>query len=99
LPKARERITYANRKIDGADALIDELDNMKSAALYFKYSNNDFYKELTDMIDDTTKYISNACNLKDIDQDKQSDITKQTKEYLTKIYQIIYKNDTGSKNN
>ena len=98
LPKARERITYSNKKMEGAETLIDELDKMKVSALYFKYNNEEFYKKLTNNIDIATKYISDSCNINDIDQDDQVEITSKTKEYITNIYQIIYTSATGSKN-
>lgn len=98
LPKARERISYTNKKLDGAEDLIDELDKMKVAALYFKYNNPEFYIELTNNIDEATKYISDSCNLTNLDQDKQSEITNKTKDYITNIYQIIFKSATGSNN-
>ena len=76
----------------------DELDAMKSSSLYFKYNNAEFYDKLTSAIDNTTEYISKSCNLNSVDQDKQSEIIKETKRLITDIYQIIFNSATGSNN-
>ena len=95
LPKARELITFNNGEMIGAEDLIDELDAMKSSSLYFKYNNAEFYDQLTSAIDNTTKYISESCNSNPIDQDRQSEIIKKTKELITDIYQIIFNSATS----
>lgn len=96
IPKSRNYMRYINGKLVDANKLIDTLDRMKKASLFFKYNNERFYDELIKAIDELGDILTNYSNTTEHDQDKQYNNINKVKEKVTKIYQIIYKYSNGT---
>ena len=96
LPISRQYIQYINSRLVDANRLIDTLDEMKKSSLYFKYNNENFYKELASKIDHLTSYLTDSSN-RTLDSDEYSEVNMEVKKRIEEIYQIIHKNYAGSK--
>lgn len=69
---------------------------MKKSSLYFKYNNENFYKELASKIDHLTSYLTDSSN-RTLDSDEYSEVNMEVKKRIEEIYQIIHTNYAGSK--
>lgn len=95
IPISKEYIKLVNNKLDGADRLINTLDEMKRSSLYFKYNNESFYKNLKSKIDELTSYLTDSSN-RNLDSDEYSEVNTEVKKRIEEIYQIIHTNYAGS---
>ena len=71
------------------------MDKIKKDALYFKYSNSEFYDKLTHEIDELTDFLTSCSNNRQSDIDKQADNIKEIGKKIELIYQLIDKYSTG----
>ena len=74
-------------KILDANCLSDNLVNLRKKAQYFKFDDEDFYKELKNVTMDIEDYISESCN-KTWENDEQADFLVIYIQKL-KIYIIV----------
>ncbi|MGN0618467.1 MAG: hypothetical protein ACI4J7_05550 [Ruminiclostridium sp.] len=96
IPKSRNYMRYINSKLMDANKLIDTLDKMKNASLFFKYNNEAFYDELTKAVDELEKILADYSNNPEPDQDKQCNNINTIKTKVIEIYKIIYNYSNGS---
>ncbi len=57
LPNAREYIHFNNNELSGTEKLIDVLRNIRKSSLFFKSSDNNFYKKLLTTIQGFEDYL------------------------------------------
>lgn len=89
LPKARNYITFdASKKLIGTDNLINELQELLVSSLYFKYTNETFYKNLKDKIQALEDYLVGNTGIQFSNQN-QANVYKNINKYMEDIYKMI----------
>ena len=73
IPEARRYIRFEDERLTDFSKLVDELDAMLRSALYFKYTNRDFYKELKCKINELESYLAECGNNHNYEQDEQAE--------------------------
>ena len=89
IPEARRYIRFEDERLTDFSKLVDELDNMLKSALYFKYTNREFYRELKCKISDVGNYLADCGNNYRYEQDEQAEEFKQINEKIEAIYKCI----------
>ena len=62
---------------------------MLKSALYFKYTNRDFYKELKCKINELESYLAECGNNRNYEQDEQAEEFKIINEKIEAIYKCV----------
>jgi len=95
IPEKRSLIRFDNNTyLVDIQPLIDELSDMRKAAMYFRYENKAFFDELKSLIRDVEDYLSNEGNKKH-DADEMSETMTEISNKIAKIYACINKEYLG----
>lgn len=89
IPEARRYIRFEDERLTDFSKLVDELDAMLRSALYFKYTNRDFYKELKCKINELESYFAECGNNRNYEQDEQAEEFKIINEKIEAIYKCV----------
>ena len=90
IPLCRREIRFEKGKIKNIGKLNDVLNKMLGDSTFFKYENNDFYKELKAKIESTQEYLKECGNRNDIiDDSDETEIKEKINEHLSSIYVVI----------
>lgn len=89
IPERRQYIRFnEENKLDDFQGLIDCLSELRVSALYFKYDNNDFYKELKEITQEIEDYLS-ECGNKSYDKEDQYQVFGNINEKVSYLYSYI----------
>ena len=94
IPQSRKYLRFDGESLTDGQKLLDTLSEMRTDALYFKYDNRDFYKELTSYITDVEDYIC-TCGNKKFEQEEQAEVWMSIQKQMERIYSCIHQNYTG----
>lgn len=97
IPEARKYAKYNNDKLDGANHLIDTMDELKKDSLYFEYSNKEFYEKLKKRIDELGVFLTDCSNRSESNPSQQLKNLSKIEEDITSIYKLINTYSTGIK--
>lgn len=95
IPSSREYIRFKEGSLKDFRQLTDTLDSMAKKALYFKYSNQKFYRNLKKKIESFEDYLADCGNHK-YDQDEQSEIILEIGKRIEDLYCCINNSYQGS---
>ena len=91
IPRSISLISFGKSgKILDANCLSDNLVNLRKKAQYFKFDDEDFYKELKNVTMDIEDYISESCN-KTWENDEQADFFSNLHSKIKDLYYCIDK--------
>ncbi|MCH5250573.1 MAG: hypothetical protein J1E98_11595 [Lachnospiraceae bacterium] len=96
IPEARNKIHYGNEILSDIDDLVNVLNDLRRDILFFKFSDNCFYRELykkLQKLEDKLVTISG----KKIDADEFADFHKGLDEDIHNIYNFIMKKYIGKR--
>ncbi|MDE7425099.1 MAG: hypothetical protein K2N51_15670 [Lachnospiraceae bacterium] len=96
IPKARKYIRFSNGKLSDFEELGNVLNRMIANAIFFKFDNIKFYKELKICVQNLEDYMY-ECSTKTYEDEEQSNIYKEIQIHLEKIYHCINKYYSGKK--
>lgn len=90
IPETRKYIRFDNEtcKLVDTDKFTDELNGMLVEALYYKYKDNEFYRELKRSIQEIEDYTM-KCGNKRFEQEEQSEVYNTIQEKLENMYKLI----------
>lgn len=88
IPNSRAYIRFEGETLKDFRQLTDTLNDMMKKALYFKYSNPEFYKKLRKKVTEFEDYLADCGNHR-YDQDDQSEIFKEIGKKIEEIYACI----------
>lgn len=89
VPEARNYIRFdENGKLADYQKYIDVLSDMRKAASFFKYDNNEFFKKLKDVTQNLENYLSD-CGNNVFENDEQADVHRQIAEKTMVVYSCI----------
>ncbi len=94
IPQSRKYLRFDGESLKDGQKLLDTLSEMRMNALYFKYDNRVFYKELVSYITDMEDYIC-ECGNKKFEQEEQAEVWISIQNRMEKIYSCIHENYTG----
>lgn len=96
IPRARRYIRFglSDGKMRDCNKLSDVLQDMMRDALYFQYSNIDFYKELRKKVTELDDYINEMSNKSFVDYER-IEVEKNIQEKLASIYTCIEQSSVG----
>lgn len=91
IPNARKYIRYntTTYKLDDIGKMMDTLTNLKNDSLYFRYSDKNFYKELTSLITKLEDFLGDCSNTSERDEDSRAKNILKIGELIEKIYSLI----------
>ncbi len=91
IPEAMRKIYYDNNtnRLSDADNIRQVLSDLKKECLFFKYSDQKFYKSLIKLINDLEQEISNKLNNPESDNQAQSENILKIGNKVGKIYKYI----------
>ena len=97
IPNARKYIRYnsVTNKLDDIGKMMDTLTNLKNDSLYFRYSDKNFYKELTFLITKLEDFLSECSNTIEQDEDSRANNILEIGYLIEKIYSHINSNLLG----
>lgn len=87
IPKAKSYIHYSNKEINGVDEMLDVLREMRQKSLYYKSSDNEFYKNLLTEIQKLEDYL--VITYRDIDDEMYIKFYNKVDSYIDAIYKRI----------
>lgn len=92
LPKVREMLRFDPNThfLTDADPLIEELNQIRRDAFYFRYLNEAFYNKLMKALQDFEDFLVQNVEKKYYDKEMQSECNETIKSYITNIYSIIH---------
>lgn len=90
IPEARKYIRFDNEtsKLVDTDKFTEELNKLLDEALYYKYKDNEFYRELKRNIQEIEDYTM-ECGNKRFEQEEQSEVYGIIQEKLENMYKLI----------
>lgn len=88
IPRAKEYIRFDNNKLSDEERFIEELTSMLHKSMYYKISEYEFYKGLSNRVDYIEQYISDSKN-KDIVQEDQGHFWVDFNSLLEDLYRYI----------
>lgn len=97
IPEARRKIRFNNSKIDDVAELLKTLNKMLQDAVFFKYQNNEFYKDLKTKTRKLESYISDASNKTFVDDSDEGKIKEEINNLISDIYSTICKSFTNTR--
>lgn len=91
IPNARKYIRYNNRthKLDDIGKMMDTLTNLRNDSLYFRYSDKNFHKKLSELITELEDFLSTCSNNPEQDQDSCAENIIKIGKYIEDIYSLI----------
>lgn len=95
IPEARNIIHYNNEILDDVDSLVDVLNDMRRASLFFKYKDKSYYKALCiklQALED--KLVQKSGHMS---PDDFASFTMEINQDIEHIYEIIMKKYIGKK--
>ncbi len=95
LPIARTYLRFDNDRLVDTDLLLDEINLIRQDALYFMYSDKDFYTDIKIKLQDFEDYLINTEN-ESLNQDKQEEVFKEISNKLEMIYKTFNDKYIGS---
>lgn len=100
LPKSRKKITFdANYVLVNTDELTKSLNDLRHNALYFQYTDKEFYSKLKNALRALEDYVVLSENVEMIGED-QSEFYNKMQELITDIYDVLLqKHLNGNVNN
>lgn len=96
IPKARKYIRFQNDRLVDTNNLVNELTNIRGDALYFKYSNKDFYNQLKETTQKIEDYLM-ECGNKSLEPEEQAEVFRKIHEMISELYSIIDEAHMGNK--
>ncbi len=84
IPEARNKIRFVSNKLDGINDLQNEVISIRKSALYYKYTDKDFYNDLKKNCQNLEDFIVTYANV-EITGEDQYDISKKQMNILNKI--------------
>lgn len=94
LPQARKYIFFQGNRLKDYEKLMDELNEIRNASLYFLYSDKKFYDELKLVLQDLEDYLGN-CGNQEITDGNQEIVLKEIQEKIQEIYSTIIRKYHG----
>jgi len=94
IPHARENITYNKNILGGFDCLINALNDMRRASLFYKYGDKLFYDNLCNKL----QYIEDYLTVEyegEITHDRFSSFNSRLTDDLEDVYKIIMEKYLG----
>lgn len=85
LPIARTYIRFDNGKLVDIDLLLDEINYIRQDALYFMYSDIDFYTDIKIKLQDFENYLINTSN-ETLNPEEEKQVLKEIQLKLEIIY-------------
>ncbi|MDG4984413.1 hypothetical protein OGZ51_09685 [Lactococcus lactis] len=95
LPESRNFVQHntVENRITGTDNIIDELNNIRRDSLFFKFTNENFYEEICEKLQNLEdKYVKADKMI----LEKYDEFNLEVDEMLTEIYDMITSKYTGS---
>lgn len=89
IPEGRKQITHSNGEVKGTDNLIETLNDMRQASLYYSYQDKKFYEELNRGLQDLEDYLVNQGD-RSISNEEFSVFIATISKYLSNIYNLIH---------
>lgn len=97
IPKACQVIRFSDEKLLDVDSLIDELNNMRRASLFFKYYDEKFYEEIYDALQNLENKLVSKSG--DMSNENYAKFIPELNQDITSIYDIINSRYLGKKKN
>lgn len=99
LPKSRKKITFdANYVLVNTDELTKSLNDLRHNALYFQYTDKEFYSKLKNALRALEDYVVLSENVEMIGED-QSEFYNKMQELITDIYDVLLQKHLNGKVN
>jgi hypothetical protein len=90
IPKARGFIGFdEGSRLVGTEALIQELQNLRTDSLYFQYSRKDFFDELNKKIQKLEDYLVSNTKNRVFLGESQQDALEEIRHGIEDIYKLI----------
>lgn len=98
IPRARAKIRFdsADGKIKNSNALCDVISDMLYAALFYKYIDSSFYRELTEKCQELEDLLLMESDKKHIEEDDQKRVLHEIQENMEKVYHLIDAKKVGN---
>lgn len=95
IPRARRKIHHGENEIEGIDEITHILNDIRRDSIFYKYTDNDFYKELCEVLHKTEDYaVKKSGKMTD---DEYVEFTKDLNGQIEDIYRIIHTKYIGKK--
>ncbi len=88
IPEARNVIHYNNQIVSDTEDLIEVLNDIRRASLFYKYKDKKFYKDLCGKLGILEDKLVEKAD-KTLDNDDYSDFIQEINSYIEDIYNII----------
>lgn len=88
IPKSRTYIRFKDGYLTDFDKLTNNLAQMMEKAIYFKYSDINFYNNLKNLVSELEDYLSESSNKK-IDNEEQAKLYENIHQKIISIYECI----------
>lgn len=95
IPKSRAQISFdMNSQLINTEALITTLNQIRHSALYFQYTDREFFNQLKTALMDLEDYLVKSDG-KQMVGEEQTEFFNNIKEGIIKIYDIMKKKQLG----
>ena len=94
IPQARKYLRFENNRLVDGNELSNVLSELMNAALYFRYDNINFYKQLKESVRELDDYIMNNGNIES-EQEEQGQVFLEIQRKLEKLYKCINDHSVG----
>lgn len=95
IPKARIEICHCDGTLSGTDELIDVLNNIRHASLFFKFQNKQYYTSLCNKLQGLEDKLVKKTGR--MDRDTYENFLEEINKDLEDIYHIMMKKYVGKK--
>ncbi len=96
IPNTRKYIRFQNDKLVDTSKLVDELSKLRVDALYFKYSNKEFYSSIKSITQEIENYLMECGNSR-FESEEQADVYVEIHKKISRLYKIINDAYLGTK--
>lgn len=97
IPEARRKLRFNDGKLEVPPEFIQTFNKMIQDAVFFKYQNNSFYRELKLKIDNLELYVTGIVNQTIVDDSDEGTIKEEINNRISDIYKLITKSLTNTK--
>lgn len=89
IPQARSSMKFLNRRLEGDQDFLDAISEMRRDSAYFKYSDEEFYGDVTQQLQKVEDYVVQVNNHPMIGDEEEKEFFRCLTAELQQLYRII----------